>query len=367
MLWKWLTGIGIGGLFGWLTLRDGVFELLLTGPVVFVDGYLLKGRMEPLVLTDATGSTAPTGTGWQIPLSGIAIYLLCLSIIHFLRAYRWQPLIRGFVNSPIASNRLNAISAVGFMAMFLLPFRLGELVRPILAQRETGNTPTSSLLASVVLERVADGLIVTLLLGLSLLFTEPEIGRQEALLTGGIAASIVFTAALIILVGMALAQKQTEAVLRLMMTPVPRSLSEKIMGILLEFMRGLRSVPDWTSLVQFIGLSLIYWVFNAFAIWFIAPGFAVPVSFSMAVIMMACVVVGMMIPNSPGNIGTFWYFLLLPFAAIPALYTSEQLLVFGVMLYVCQLTQQTGFGAFFLIRGDFTFHDALGMSRPSES
>ena len=64
----------------------------------------------------------------------------------------------------------------------------------------------------------------------------------------------------------------------------------------------------------------------------------------MAVIMMACVVVGMMIPNSPGNVGTFWYFLLLPFAALPELYQSEQLLVFGLVLSLCQFTQQTGFG-----------------------
>ena len=137
MLWKWLIGIGIGGLFGWLTLRDGAFALLFQGPITFQDGYVLKGISAPLDTVSMSPENFPA-LGWGIPVGGVILYLCCLGIIHFLRAYRWEPLIRGFVNSPLTLGRLNAISAVGFMAMFLLPMRLGELVRPMLAQRETG-------------------------------------------------------------------------------------------------------------------------------------------------------------------------------------------------------------------------------------
>ena len=198
---------------------------------------------------------------------------------------------------------------------------------------------------------------MTLLLGISLLFTNPEIGQQTALQTGGLIAAFVFSMASAVLVGMALIPGQTQRLLQFLMTPLPRGLETKVMGLLSDFIRGLKSVPDLTALAQFLGLSTVYWAFNGFAIWLIAPSFGVPVSFSMAVIMMACVVVGMMIPNSPGNVGTFWYFLLLPFAALPELYQSEQLLVFGLVLYLCQFTQQTGFGVFYLIRGDFRFKD----------
>ena len=74
--------------------------------------------------------------------------------------------------------------------------------------------------------------------------------------------------------------------------------------------------------------------------------------------MMSCVVVGMMIPNSPANVGTFWYFLLLPLTAIPALQGSPQITIFGLSLYLAQLIQQTAFGLWFIGRGAFT-KDAL--------
>ena len=50
-------------------------------------------------------------------------------------------------------------------------------------------------------------------------------------------------------------------------------------GLLSDFIRGLKSVPDLTALAQFLGLSTVYWAFNGFAIWLIAPSFRVPFRF----------------------------------------------------------------------------------------
>ena len=165
---RWTLSIGIGALFGWLTLKDGHFAALLNSDVIWQDGYLLSGRSSPVASTAISNSMPPLEEGWQISIVHVLGYLVALGVIHVLRAIRWEPLIRPLLSNKLSLARLNAISAVGFMAIFLLPLRLGEFVRPYLVKKERPDTSMSSLLGSVALERIADGLVVTLFLFLAL-------------------------------------------------------------------------------------------------------------------------------------------------------------------------------------------------------
>lgn len=58
--------------------------------------------------------------------------------------------------APVPFARLNAASAVGFMAVLILPLRLGEIVRPYLVA-DGRRLRVFTALASVVVERVAAG------------------------------------------------------------------------------------------------------------------------------------------------------------------------------------------------------------------
>ena len=107
-------------------------------------------------------------------------------------------------------------------------------------------------------------------------------------------------------------------------------------------------------MLSFTWMTALYWGINGVAIWAVAPGFGLDIQLSVGFMMMSCVVVGMMIPNSPGNVGTFWYFVLLPLTAIVSLENSIQVALFGLVLYLAQLIQQTAFGLWFIIRGTFT-------------
>ena len=85
----------------------------------------------------------------------LAPYLLILVFIHLARTVRWGILLEPVAKLPFS--RLNAVSAVGFMALIILPFRLGEFARPYLIA-ERPRLRVSSALSSVVVERVTDGL-----------------------------------------------------------------------------------------------------------------------------------------------------------------------------------------------------------------
>src|ERR1700682_3772218 len=96
----------------------------------------------------------------------IAGYVGILLIIHLVRTVRWGLLLEPL--GKVSFKRLNSASAVGFMLLMLLPFRLGEFARPLLIARPPPGQPGARLkrsgaMASCVVERVIDGISVGLL------------------------------------------------------------------------------------------------------------------------------------------------------------------------------------------------------------
>ena len=65
--------------------------------------------------------------GWIVPT--MAAYALA----HVIRGFR----LRALVGVPVTQARLFSINAIGYLAINVVPFRLGEMVRPyLLARRE---------------------------------------------------------------------------------------------------------------------------------------------------------------------------------------------------------------------------------------
>jgi hypothetical protein len=84
-----------------------------------------------------------------------------LALIHIARTLRWGNLMAGLEKVPF--QKLNEASAIGFMMLIILPFRLGEFARPFLIA-ERSNIRRSPAMTSVVLERIIDGLLIAVLL-----------------------------------------------------------------------------------------------------------------------------------------------------------------------------------------------------------
>ena len=109
----------------------------------------------------AVGRAIASADPWR--MLGYAAILLC---IHVVRTVRWGILLEPLGH--VGFKRLNSASAVGFMLLMVLPFRLGEFARPLLIARPPpgGRGATlrrSGAFASIVVERIVDGLAIGVL------------------------------------------------------------------------------------------------------------------------------------------------------------------------------------------------------------
>ena len=90
----------------------------------------------------------------------VALTVAVVMQTYVLRAWRWQWLLQ-----PIGRARFGTAfrtTVIGFTATFLLPGRLGELLRPYLLARAEGFDPSAAF-ATVIIERVLDLITVLLL------------------------------------------------------------------------------------------------------------------------------------------------------------------------------------------------------------
>ena len=334
---KWLVSLGIGALFVWLSFREWPVDRLVCDHVALEGADLV---------------CAADGGGWRLTLPWVLAAFAVLSVVHFLRVLRWRPLLEPLAHHDFRT--LNRVCAVSFMALFLFPLRLGELARPFLIASH-GKVRKSAVFGTVAMERVMDGLMMALLLFVVLvtLPVDRDSAAYYSLRAGSVIAAGVFLAALGIL---ALAHyNKTLAIrwIRRLLAPLSRRLSDKIGGMVERFIDGLKALPTARAFFFAVLWTVLYWLTNGFFYWFLALGFGLGpwVSLPVAWAMMAAVAVGMMIPNPPGNVGSFWYFLLLPLYVTGAPDQGIGALVFALAVWALMLTQYVIFGGYFLVTG----------------
>lgn len=351
LLSKTILGLVIGGLFVWLSAEQWPMDKL-AGPVSFESGHLVVGDVD---LEGLMASGSDGGQGWAMNLSLLLPYLLILSLIHVLRVVRFKPLLDPITDLDWTTH--NRIGAVGFMAMFLMPIRLGEFVRPYLVKvASDGETRTSEVLSTVVVERIMDGIVVTFVLFsvMSLLPTD-DAATATKLVWGAWLSLGIFLGATVFLGLMVWKHQQTMTLVNATVGRVLPGPTKKIIELGDAFVGGLRRLPSPIAFGHFTALTVVYWLINGIGVYLMALAFYLPVDGVGAYAMMSCVVVGMMVPNSPGNLGSFWYFLLLPLPLYGVAPGSVQAIAFGVMVWWLQLLQQSVFGAWFVLRGEITW------------
>lgn len=231
------------------------------------------------------------------------VYAASFVMVHAARLGRWVVMVRGISDAPV--REVVGVGLTGFAAIVLFPLRLGELVRPALLQQRTG-VPFSAGLGTAVVERVADGLIITLVLFLSILAAPVE--ASEVVRSAGWVSLGVFVSAS---VGLALFVWRRAFAERILAATVGR-VSAKISGALIEtmetFSRGVRSLHGGGRLWWFLLLTAVYWSANAMGMWWLARGFGFALPWYAGWGLLGTLVVGLMIPTGPGFLGNFQYF-----------------------------------------------------------
>ena len=230
----------------------------------------------------------------------LILFLFSQLANHLVRTWRWGLLVRPL--GPASPRAIFAASSVGFPATFFLPLRLGEFVRPVMISRS--GVPFAGAMASVVVERVADGLF-NLGLFFALLSSLPASAQvPDDLRTYASIALGLFGGGLVVLVLIVLMQRPAFALIQRLLRPVAPGLASRLLGLLGAFIDGLKALKSPGRLALFVALTATFWLINGFATWWLAttyipdlPVWAGPFSISV-------VVFAIMIPAGPAFAGT---------------------------------------------------------------
>ena len=196
---------------------------------------------------------------------------------------------------------------VGYMANNVLPLRAGEVVRIYVVARrwrpshEEGRIhPFWTTLATLVVERVLDSLVVVLILAvLVLVIPVPRFLEVAALVV--LAIDLAGIAVLVALVA------APDACARLVVRVTGRwpRLQRRMLSVFQTFVHGLDGIRAPSHVVPLIGWTAVVWLVPALAAWtmLLAMDLRLPLIASWAVL--AFVGLGISIPSAPGYVGVF--------------------------------------------------------------
>ncbi|MEW5849729.1 MAG: lysylphosphatidylglycerol synthase transmembrane domain-containing protein [Myxococcota bacterium] len=241
----------------------------------------------------------------RVPWWVYVAYVAQLYATYFFRTWRWQLQVEKLTGRSLPFGDAFAICSVSFAGTFLLPFRLGEFIRPVLISA-AGYGRKSAALATVALERVVDGLVMTGVLGITLML----LGNREVpaiIEVGGYLALLVFGGAMAVFVAAYRWRDLSLRFWRAVLSPLGTRISEKLLGMLDAFIEGLKSLPTLRDVLVYMGLTLAYWLLNGLGMWILAYGMNLGVPVEGGFFALACLVVGITIPAGPGNVGNFEY------------------------------------------------------------
>ncbi|MEX2161152.1 MAG: lysylphosphatidylglycerol synthase transmembrane domain-containing protein [Anaerolineales bacterium] len=239
---------------------------------------------------------------WLIP--GVAVYFLAV----YARAWRWHYLLRPL--KAIPTRRMFPIVAIGYMGNNIYPARAGEVLRAVVLKRKEG-VPVSASLATVIVERIFDGVVMLGFIFINL--------NELARLSGGSGVvaglsiqqiafwgSLVFFGALLVFLAAAMFPTVSEKLLGWFVAHlVPERFRSQFLEVGNRFLGGLESLRSPLEILMVFVTSVVIWLLETGKYWFVMHAFNFEVSFFALMLMNGVVNLATTIPSAPGYVGTF--------------------------------------------------------------
>jgi glycosyltransferase 2 family protein len=282
---------------------------------------------------------------WLIP--GIMVYFLAV----WARAWRWHYMLRPLKKIPTAE--MFPVVCIGYFGNNILPARAGEVLRAFVLRKRTG-VPVSASLATVIVERIFDGVVMLGFVFLNL----PELAR----LTGdagfmgtlnirdlAIIGTLVFVGALLVFLLAAMFPHITEGVANwFIIRLVPAKARPATLALTRRFLSGLESLRSPQEALMIFVTTVIIWLLETGKYWLVMHAFPFQVSFFTLMLMNGIVNLATTLPSAPGYVGTFD----LPGIAVLMAYGVSQEIAAGytLVLHVALWAPITVLGAIYFLR-----------------
>ncbi len=245
------------------------------------------------------------GVMWRAMVDAHPGFIIAAIVVtmqtYVIRAIRWRVLLE-----PVGPTRFRTAfrtTIIGFAALFLLPARIGEVLRPYLLARQDGLKATSTF-ATVIIERLLDVVTVLALFAVGIPLAGVEVGREDRI-AGLIAASgaAVALTALFLLAGHPERLGRWVGVLS---RRLPERIALQLAHLAQTFAEGLRVMRNPAHLGLAMLWSLPLWGSIALDIWLTTLAFDLTLPVVGSFLVMGYLTVGVSVPT-PGGTGSFHY------------------------------------------------------------
>ena len=284
----------------------------------------------------------------------LALAFLGICFGYFLRAVRWQVLLR-----PITETKLGALFAtttVGFAAMFIVG-RAGEIVRPMWLPMLDKRVRPSAALVTVFVERVFDLASLICFFSISLMWFKTVSGHETEFAKIKLAGNVMLAAAVAGFVGLVIYHRNSVRIIGWFeyLTDrkfIPKRLREIFLSLLTHLATSLDILksPREIFLVSFWTTAL--WLSIALPTWCVLMAFGLDIGVVGGVFVMGVASLGSLIPTPGGAAGAFH-------AA-----TAGSLIILGVdretaaavsiIMHLVYFAPAVFFGLYYLFHGDIS-------------
>jgi uncharacterized protein (TIRG00374 family) len=256
------AGIALGGFFLWLALRS-------------ISRQDIRSVLEQF--------------NWHWTLAAATVYLASIAG----RCVRWWLLLRA--TADIKLYQAAETLMIGFSANYVLPARIGELVRADYASRFFQMSRFTSI-GAIIVERVCDGVILVFALWIGLMFLGARISAADTswIYVVAIGSAGVFAGALVFII----------CIQRINLRNI--GLSRFVLDRWDRLVTGASSFVQGHTLL-IVAFSMMIWLFETVALVLMVRSFGVVLSVPQAIVLLGLATLSTLIPTAPGYLGTYQF------------------------------------------------------------
>ncbi len=293
-------------------------------------------------------------------LIDIRIFILIV-IVYFIstyfRAFKWSYLFHHIKKVKIVS--LFKTTLVGFMVNSIYPARIGEIYRAYMLSR-LEKINKSTILGTIVLERLFDGVVVGL--GIIYIFLL-NIIHNKVFYKVGLLGIIVYFAAICSILLFYFRKVFIIKLINILLFFLKKKVKKKIFNLLDSFYHGLHILKNLPNLLMFTLYTIITWVIIVFSMYLYIQSMnifqiiSVPINpFIFSLLLTGMLAIGVSIPSGPGAVGPFQASILFTFFLINKnfmksnSYEYNVIASFSMYMWLSQVMLQIISGVFVLFK-----------------